>query len=987
MPESSARRRYPDSVHDRAVQMVFDEIEQSGDRSGAISLVARELDIGPRSLRRWVSRAEVLRQSRARRVLVAAANVLFDGAVELPRIKGMSLLAKVLLLAAGVTVVAGMVLLVTAPGVFARPTWEVGACEIDALAGLLFGSWLVLNASRDYLLGVPGCAVSSFLAFMLATFAGLTLYITGFAQATTFGVSVSAGRQHVAVALALAGVLAAFALMATPWSPYREVAQPCLTAIAVLSPALALATLSGARAFHGGFGNLPVLNGDPILVVASVAGLLAIPLVVANSIEWVSGCVGAGFRLAKVLASRPAWIRVIVSAELLWLGLGSFGWLPGWLGGQLSAWPLVRGAHPDAWFLAAVLTALAALFVGRVHGRLDLEETTSASYIPTTLLFYSSIAGGLLILFIGVRLVVEETVPAAVPVMLVSIGVFALSVASLWFAPGRRRHLMKVIIAVGACGAAVVVAGFLWPTEAIPNRITVPLPQGLATMGTVLDSALILAIAAALTGLICLGAWGISVVGAKLTKATNFDGSPARWTGYETVVLPLGCWSLVLAAAAVLRVRGGLTVSAFIDPVLPDPVLFTVVAVPIAAAVSLARRHVTQAIADAALSVVLVMPVIAFLPFAVPAALGPAGRLAVLAVAAPIIYGVTVGGRDLNRNSGTERRLGWLAGTSAIVVPLLAYLAVVGGQRGSLTSLLIDNGQTMATGLGAHLRLVLLLPLFVTFVSAKPTPFAELGSGPVPSRLQAFQADMFALSVRDKDLDDVYLDRLRRHLAAASPGERARYAYQLAKRLSRSYSPPPPRQPVRPQRKGPGPDYPQPGAIRIALDVARHQLYGKKPPPRELAAARSLVACNLSPPAPEDRSGLRAYDTIEALRCALNGDNTPAACLDALITASRHEIEDSAEKLIKGPHAGQKYERNVARTRKEIGAQLSSIEGPFTIFELPVKFLWLAPAMVLNRPSGVRQGVEMPDGHPYLYIGTLLAALAVVAAILYLLIP
>ena len=268
-------------------------------------MVARELDIGPRSLRRWVSRAEVLRQSRARRVLVAAANVLFDGPVELPRIKGMSLLAKVLLLAAGVTVVAGMVLLVTAPGVFARPTWEVGACEIDALAGLLFGSWLVLNASRHYLLGVPGCAVSSFLAFMLATFAGLTLYITGFVQATTFGVSVSAGRQHVAVALALAGVLAAFALMATPWSPYREVAQPCLTAIAVLSPR-ASATLSGARAFHGGFGNLPVLNGDPILVVASVAGL-CYPVGGGKQHRMGVGMRGCRLRLAKVLASRPAW--------------------------------------------------------------------------------------------------------------------------------------------------------------------------------------------------------------------------------------------------------------------------------------------------------------------------------------------------------------------------------------------------------------------------------------------------------------------------------------------------------------------------------------------------------------------------------------------------------------------------------------------------------------------------------------------------------
>lgn len=944
--------------------MALDRIEQSGDRSSAINLVASELEVGPQSLRRWVGQAEIARQSRARRMTAAAARVLFPEPVQLPRIKDSSVPAKALLAAGALTIVAGMVLLVIAPQSAAqRPGWEVTAGEADALAGLLFGGCLVLAASRRYLLGVPGCAACSFLAILLATFAGLTLYITGFAQRATFGIGASARYQHVAVALALAGVVAAFLLMATPWSPYREAAQPCLVAIAVLSPTLALAALSGAGAFKGGFGSLPALGGDPILAVASVAGLLAIPLLVASSVEWVSGCVGAGFRLAKWLVARPAWLGAIACADLLWLGLGSLGWLPGWLGGQLGAWALVRGARPDAWILAVALTALTVLFVRRVRGRLDLAEATSASYIPTTLVFYSSIAGGLLIAYSGVRLVVQESVPAAVPGIVLCILVFALAVAWLWLAPGPGARLVRAMVGVAAC-CAVLAAGLLWPTGALPDRISVPLPSVQGSLATFLDSSTVIAVTAAAASLFCLGAWAAWVIWARRDPVTSFDGTPGEITGYETVVLPLGCWSLVLAGAALIRMRAGIAVSAFTHPVLPDPVLFTVVAVPFAVVIALTRRS-DEPVARVALTAALVLPVLAFLPFAIPAALGPTGRLAVLAVAAPIIYGVTLGGRDLNRNHGSERRLSWLAGTSAIVVPLLAYLAVVGGRRGSLTSLLIDSGSAAGgPGIGAHLRLVLLLPLFVTFVCAKPTPFAQPSHASAPSRSLAFQADAIALGVRDDDLDEIYLDRLRRHLAASSPAERARYAVRLAGRLARSS---PPAQ-----------------SVSAAIDVARRQFHGRKPLPAELAQARSLVAGPFRPPAADDRDSLRALDLMEALRCALRyPDDAPETSAEALVPASRHEVEDAAAALISGPHAGPQYERNLARARQRIGAQLTSIEGPFTVFEVPIMLCWLAPAMVLDDPPGVRQGVEMPGKHPYVHIGVILAALAVLAAITY----
>jgi transposase len=62
MATSGARRRpqkYPDELRERAVRMVFEVREQSGERHGVITRVARELGIGTESLRGWVNQAEI----------------------------------------------------------------------------------------------------------------------------------------------------------------------------------------------------------------------------------------------------------------------------------------------------------------------------------------------------------------------------------------------------------------------------------------------------------------------------------------------------------------------------------------------------------------------------------------------------------------------------------------------------------------------------------------------------------------------------------------------------------------------------------------------------------------------------------------------------------------------------------------------------------------------------------------------------------------
>jgi|SRR5690349_1466297 transposase-like protein len=58
-PSRPVPRRYPPELRERAVRLVAETAAERGDRHGAVTDVARQLGIGPESVRQWVRQAEI----------------------------------------------------------------------------------------------------------------------------------------------------------------------------------------------------------------------------------------------------------------------------------------------------------------------------------------------------------------------------------------------------------------------------------------------------------------------------------------------------------------------------------------------------------------------------------------------------------------------------------------------------------------------------------------------------------------------------------------------------------------------------------------------------------------------------------------------------------------------------------------------------------------------------------------------------------------
>ena len=64
-PSRPVPRRYPPELRERAVRLVAETAAERGERFGAVTHVARQLGIGPESVRQWVRQAEIDRGDRS----------------------------------------------------------------------------------------------------------------------------------------------------------------------------------------------------------------------------------------------------------------------------------------------------------------------------------------------------------------------------------------------------------------------------------------------------------------------------------------------------------------------------------------------------------------------------------------------------------------------------------------------------------------------------------------------------------------------------------------------------------------------------------------------------------------------------------------------------------------------------------------------------------------------------------------------------------
>jgi hypothetical protein len=825
---------------------------------------------------------------------------------------------------AATTIVLALALLASTPSVAsASPTLRVVATA-TAFVGLTVGSCLILAATRHYLLGSVGVIVSGFVALLLACFAGLVLQLasTGHGQPLDRVFLAGVRPDRISTLLSMVGLVCAGLLVASPWSRLRSVAQPCLVIAAVALPLLALMRLPHPAIATNLAAGADRAGQSPLVVLGLLAALLAGPLQIASCIEWVLICVQGGSRVSGCLAERKLWRRSLLAALGAWLALGTASLLPEAVGGRLDVWRLVHHSSLGTWLVVVMLTVACFAYVSRRHGLVELDAVARFAYGPTHLLLFTGLSLALLLFARVVHLTLVGLAPAA----LISIGLLGVGFASLVTALWASRASIRAVGVLAAI-AALVGAALNWPpsVEGIAGGDYVH-----ALNFTLFDHALS---SAALTGSVALTLalgwftawlvwrlWLMPKIGRTGRARMLFgDDSPS------TLLLPLAWWSLILAAGALIRIRHHLLASAFLGsgaaPIVPDPALFAIVAFPLAAALALRDDRRPDGLRRTGMTVALTLPFLAFAPSALPSGLQSGGRFTAIALAAPLIAVAFVNRRRLTSGRGAIGRSGWLLGTSAIILPLLAYLSVTTGHPLTLGSLASETSRSPG-GLGplGHMRVLLLAPLFLTFVMADRRP---LRSGRATRRLslwREFEGQTILGLAQDGDLDTGYQQNLAMHLdsEAVSDGQRTAYAVSLVERL---------------------------GKLMVEG--------------RDVNAPRFL-----------------ALDFV----FGEPGDAT----VDDLALASRIELEDAAREYDEAPddtvrHVQIKEDRLYTR----IGAQFDAIPGEFTIFMVPPAYFAVAPALVTDDPPRRRFGLQSPLENPYYYVSLVVFSLAATTVGLY----
>jgi len=827
-----------------------------------------------------------------------------------------------------------------------------GVGLIFACSGMACGAILVIESSRSFFGRTAGIVVCALLALMFAALNGWTLYLastgiafpvtSAFAAGTAPAFPVTPGfagllihQTHPALAsmaLAALGVLACGVLVISPWSRHRSVVQPAAVIAAVVFPLVSMMLIPGFRTHGGSF----IMNGSGamfgpayyaggiFLVLGALAGLLAGPVRLASSIEWVKAVVRPASRAAQWM-SRRRWRTVaLLAVQGAWLTAGYAGVLPHSLGGNLDAWQVMHTTPVSRWVVAAVLVVAALLWARGYVDRLQAEDAAAAEYLLTPVLYLADLG---LAMFIMLEFGVFSFVGGGRAILVMGVAISLLGVVLGRLSTTRRQHTIPRITAYLVTAAALgVCAGLVWP-RARHYLTNIDLFQAfhINLLSSIDNSALALAVTGLLSAFLAWRLWLFIKALRPESPAVGIDESD-----YLAVVEPFAIWMLVTALLelfpALLEISRSRpqspylpTMSLYLPTIsnvsIPDPVVLDAVLVAVAAVAFLtgALRNLGAAYGQFFHVLLLATPVLAFVPFLIPAQVRT-GRLVIVALVAPLAWQATVGARDLNREPGRLGRICWFAGITTLTVPLLAYSALVGHKSLDITALLSDTGGvTGGVGPTTHLRLLLLAPLLLSLAVANGKDEEKEFRTAPRSRLEDLTVVRLFDLVPGGGLKEAYEPLLSPKLNELTHSQLCAYAARIARRMLSFYC------------ADPALAWPVQAELGDLLDKAADE-----PDSSDSEKIRNYVSLLSEPqfnPPPrllEDDSERYTVHAVRAVRAAIEQRLTTS--IQPSVDISMIEIEDAFRRA-DGPLHTKPTRSIEAQSRDQIRQQLRSLPG------------------------------------------------------------